>query len=209
MLRDPLSRDRTHPREPEVASAIDDGGASVTAGNPAGVHLALEPWGETVAHLPDLCAADRQRHTWDCVANGPFCTLKRGRPDSYGRAAVAPGAGRNTLGPHGTYLGPPPPHGGSRMEPLAARAPTELATPTDCVGLDVHKHETQVCIRAADGAVHEQRIRTTRERLTLFFGPRPRTRVLLEASTESEWVAQHLEALGHEVIVGDPTYALM
>jgi len=97
------------------------------------------------------------------------------------------------------------------MEPLATLDPS---TPTDSVsldyvGLDVHKHETQVCLRAADGAVHEQRIRTTRERLTLLFGPRPRARVLLEASTESEWVAQHLEALGHEVIVGDPTYALM
>jgi transposase len=34
-------------------------------------------------------------------------------------------------------------------------------------------------------------------------------RILLEASTESEWVAQHLEALGHEVIVADPNYAPM
>ena len=34
-------------------------------------------------------------------------------------------------------------------------------------------------------------------------------RILLEASTESEWVAQHLETLGHEVIVADPNYAPM
>ena len=34
-------------------------------------------------------------------------------------------------------------------------------------------------------------------------------RILLEASTESEWVAQHLETLGHEVIVADPTFAPM
>jgi transposase len=33
--------------------------------------------------------------------------------------------------------------------------------------------------------------------------------MLLESSTESEWVAQHLEALGHEVIVADPNYAPM
>ncbi|MDQ3698417.1 MAG: hypothetical protein M3373_10415 [Gemmatimonadota bacterium] len=32
-------------------------------------------------------------------------------------------------------------------------------------------------------------------------GDRPRARILLEASTESEWVARHLESLGHEVIV--------
>jgi len=31
----------------------------------------------------------------------------------------------------------------------------------------------------------------------------------VEASTESEWVAQHLESLGHEVIVADPNYAPM
>ena len=30
-----------------------------------------------------------------------------------------------------------------------------------------------------------------------------------EASTESEWVARHLEALGHEVIVADPNVAPM
>ena len=42
----------------------------------------------------------------------------------------------------------------------------------------------------------------------MFWG-RPRLRILLEASTESEWVAQHLEMLGHEVIVADPNYAPM
>ena len=36
-----------------------------------------------------------------------------------------------------------------------------------------------------------------------------RARILLEASTESEWVARHLESLGHEVIVADPNYAPM
>jgi transposase len=33
--------------------------------------------------------------------------------------------------------------------------------------------------------------------------------VLLESSTESEWVARCLEALGHEVVVADPTFAPM
>jgi transposase len=33
--------------------------------------------------------------------------------------------------------------------------------------------------------------------------------MLLEASTESEWVARHLESLGHEVIVADPNFAAM
>lgn len=34
-------------------------------------------------------------------------------------------------------------------------------------------------------------------------------RIVLEASTETEWVACHLESLGHEVIVADPNYAPM
>jgi len=41
------------------------------------------------------------------------------------------------------------------------------------------------------------------------FGSRPRARILIEASTESEWVARCLENLGHEVIVADPNYAPM
>jgi transposase len=31
----------------------------------------------------------------------------------------------------------------------------------------------------------------------------------MEASTDSEWVARRLEALGHEVIVADPNFAPM
>jgi len=38
---------------------------------------------------------------------------------------------------------------------------------------------------------------------------RPAMRILLETGTESEWVAQHLESLGHEVIVADPNYTAM
>src|SRR5207247_9965061 len=32
---------------------------------------------------------------------------------------------------------------------------------------------------------------------------------LFRSSTESEWVARHLESLGHEVLVADPNYAPM
>jgi transposase len=34
-------------------------------------------------------------------------------------------------------------------------------------------------------------------------------RILLESSTESEWVARCLEALGHHVLVADPNFAPM
>ena len=57
--------------------------------------------------------------------------------------------------------------------------------------------------------VIDQRIRTTRDRLPALFWGRPHARIVIEASTESEWVAQHLETLGHEVIVADPNYGLM
>src|SRR5215211_6826912 len=40
-------------------------------------------------------------------------------------------------------------------------------------------------------------------------GGRPAARVLLEASTESEWVARHLEGPGHEVVAADPNFAPM
>lgn len=79
----------------------------------------------------------------------------------------------------------------------------------EMIGMDLHKRETQLCTRAANGALVERRIATTRARLTGEFGGRPRARILLEASTESEWVAQHLEALGHEVLVADPNFAPM
>ena len=71
--------------------------------------------------------------------------------------------------------------------------------------IDLHKRESQVRIVSADGEVIDRRIVTTRDRLTAMFWGRARMRILIEASTESEWVAQHLESLGHEVIVADPT----
>jgi transposase len=79
----------------------------------------------------------------------------------------------------------------------------------DHVGIDVHKKESQVCILTQEGEVVEVRIATTRERLREVLGGRPRCRILLEAATESEWVARCLEGQGHEVIVGDPNYAPM
>jgi transposase len=57
--------------------------------------------------------------------------------------------------------------------------------------------------------VLERRIDTTRAALTEVFGGRAQLRVLVESSTESEWVAQALEALGHEVVVADPSFGAM
>lgn len=79
----------------------------------------------------------------------------------------------------------------------------------DTIGLDVHKRESQLCSKTEDGVMTDRRIVTSRERFTAVLGNRPPARILLEATTESEWVARHLESLGHEVIVADPNYAPM
>lgn len=94
--------------------------------------------------------------------------------------------------------------------PATPAAPTPaIQAPQETIGLDLHKRESQLCVLAADGTVTERRIATTRDRFTAILGGRAPATVLLEASTESEWVARHLEALGHTVIVADPTYAPM
>ncbi len=79
----------------------------------------------------------------------------------------------------------------------------------DTIGLDLHKRESQLCALTEAGEIVERRIVTSRERVAAVLGDRPRARILLEASTESEWVARHLESLGHEVVVADPNFAPM
>lgn len=76
--------------------------------------------------------------------------------------------------------------------------------------IDLHTKESEIRVIDSDGAVVlDRRIATTRERLSAVFGPRAPMRILVESGTGSEWVAQHLEALGHVVVVADPNYAPM
>ncbi len=77
------------------------------------------------------------------------------------------------------------------------------------IGIDVHKVHSQICRRSEAGEYEELRIRTERHRFAELLGGRPPARVLLEASTESEWVARCLEELGHEVVVVDPNFGPM
>jgi transposase len=79
----------------------------------------------------------------------------------------------------------------------------------DFIGFDLGKVASQICISTHDGELLEHRLKTNREQLAKLFGARPRARMLIEAGTESEWVARCLEALGHEVIVADPNFAPM
>lgn len=79
------------------------------------------------------------------------------------------------------------------------------------VGIDLHKAHSQICVMDSKGVVvSEQRVATKAERLGEVLGELPDARVLLEASGMSEWAARVIEGLGkHEVIVGDPGFALM
>jgi len=76
--------------------------------------------------------------------------------------------------------------------------------------IDLHMRYSQIRIVDAAGTVlRDQRVMTSRERLTKGFEGAGPMRMLLETGTESEWVAQALEAAGHGVVVADPNYAPM
>ena len=77
------------------------------------------------------------------------------------------------------------------------------------VGIDVHKNQSQTCIITSEGEMIEKRVNTERARFGTALSSHPGARILIESSTESEWVARCLEELGHEVIVADPNYAPM
>ena len=78
----------------------------------------------------------------------------------------------------------------------------------DYAAIDLHKTASQIRI-ISNGEIVDCRIPTTRDRLRTMFEARGRMKILLEAATESEWVAQLLETLGHDVVVADPNYTPM
>ena len=76
--------------------------------------------------------------------------------------------------------------------------------------IDLHMRHSQIRIVDAEGAlIRERRIVTSREQFVKAFAGFGAMRILVETGTESEWVAQTLEAAGHDVIVADPNYAPM
>lgn len=79
----------------------------------------------------------------------------------------------------------------------------------DHIGIDAGMVNSHMCELREGGEMVERQIRTDRKRLADVFGNRPKARILMEASTESEWIACCLEELGHEVMVADPNYAPM
>ena len=79
------------------------------------------------------------------------------------------------------------------------------------VGFDLGKRKSQLCIATEDGVVvSEIRVSTERSALGAAFAKVGDTcRVLIEASTSTEWVSRLLEELGHDVIVADPNFSPM
>jgi transposase len=78
------------------------------------------------------------------------------------------------------------------------------------IGIDVHKKQSQICILEEQGQVKfETRVPTTRPDLADVLRSYVPGRVVIEASTPSEWVARDLESLGLEVVVADPNFAPM
>ena len=76
--------------------------------------------------------------------------------------------------------------------------------------IDLHMRYSQIRLVDADGVVvRQQKVPTTRARLVSAFAGYPEVRILVEASTESEGVAQALEDAGFRVIVADPNYGPM
>lgn len=75
--------------------------------------------------------------------------------------------------------------------------------------IDLHKKSSRVCLHREGGGYEEFDVVTERAALTQAFASRRRCRLLIESSTESEWVARLLEELDHEVIVADPNFQLM
>ena len=57
----------------------------------------------------------------------------------------------------------------------------------DFVGIDLHKTSSQICTLSEGGELSERRIKTNRAAFDEVFAGRSPARILVEASTESEW----------------------
>lgn len=80
------------------------------------------------------------------------------------------------------------------------------AAPSCTIGLDLGDRVSAICVLDADGAVRAQRpLKTTRDALTQLLTEFPRSRVVLEVGTHSPWISRHLQTLGAEVFVANPS----
>lgn len=72
-------------------------------------------------------------------------------------------------------------------------------------GMDVGDRHSQLCAMDGQGdVVWERKVPTTRSGLQKGFGKAKGLRIVLEAGTQSRWIAQYLKEGGHRVKVVDP-----
>ncbi len=73
------------------------------------------------------------------------------------------------------------------------------------IGIDLSQEtSTYVAIGAEGDLLGEGKFPTTAEGIDSAFGEEPTSRMILEASGLTHWVARRLEGMGHEVIVANP-----
>lgn len=83
---------------------------------------------------------------------------------------------------------------------------SELLVPNLTIGLDLGDRVSRTCeVDAGGSVVKRASVATTLAGLDRYFGERDRCRVILEVGTHSPWVSRRIEALGHEVVVANPS----
>lgn len=79
-------------------------------------------------------------------------------------------------------------------------------SPKITIGFDLGDKHSRTCeIDAQAQVLRESVVATTPEAIARYFGERERCRVVIEAGTHSPWISRQLEALGHEVVVANPS----
>lgn len=81
---------------------------------------------------------------------------------------------------------------------------SETTTTKAVIGLDLGDKHINFAEITGDGEVVEGRVPTSRAALRRWFGQRSPCRFALEVGSQSRWVAEELNAQGHEVLVLDP-----
>jgi transposase len=83
---------------------------------------------------------------------------------------------------------------------------TTALCPKITIGVDLGDRKSLVCeVDEAAQIIREASISTTRAAVQTYFADRERCRVVLEAGTHSPWMSRQIKALGHEVVVANPT----
>jgi len=83
---------------------------------------------------------------------------------------------------------------------------TAAPAPKITIGFDLGDRKCRVC-EVGEGArvVKEAEVLTTRSAVEAYFGGRERCRVVMEVGTHSPWISRQVAALGHEVVVANPS----